>query len=150
MLPEATSDPPQRTRECAVDLRFACSWLSSCFDGVFVQTSFQIRNRRAHGFRRGATWNNLRGNGIFNRRTLQKIFFKERRNLLHVSERQLRPRLSLTFCLVQHFSNQVVRLAERNTAVYEIIGGVGGEQCGIGSGSTQAASVEIGGKCRNH
>src|SRR5258707_11202190 len=145
MLPEATSDPPQRTREYAVDLRFACSWLGSLCGGCFVETSFQIRNRRAHRFRRGATWNNLRGNGIFNRRTLQKIFFKERRNFLHLSERKLRPGLPLALRFAQHFPDEIMRLAERHTAMDQIVGCVGGKQDGIRRSSTQAVGVEFGG-----
>src|SRR5258708_22886804 len=118
MLSEPTSDPPQRMRECVVDLRIACSWLSSCFGGEFVQTVLQNRDSGTDAFGRGAAENNLVGDHVLYRRTVQEVFLEDGRNLLHVRERKLRPGLPLALRFAQHFPHESMRLANRHTAMY--------------------------------
>src|SRR5260370_9495823 len=115
-LPEATSDPAQpRRRRIAVSLLDLHSWFGSCFGGFFVETSFQIPDGVRDAFGRGAAGNNLVGDHVLYRRTVQEIFLEQRRNLLHVIERKLRPRFSLALGFTQNFPNKIVRLPERNT-----------------------------------
>src|SRR3989442_2284814 len=124
-LPEGTSDPPRRRRrKIGASLLGFHSWLGSCFAGFFVETRFQIRDGGTDAFGGCAPGNNLVGDHVLDRRTVQKILLEEGRNLLHIFERKLRPRFSLALCFAQNFTDKIVRVPERNTFVNEIVGGV--------------------------
>src|SRR5947209_18198842 len=61
-LPEGTSDPPQPRRGIiAVLLPGLHSWFGSCFDGFFVETSFQTCDSVSDAFGRGTAGDFFRG-----------------------------------------------------------------------------------------
>src|SRR5882762_8798079 len=143
-LPEGTSDPPQRQRgRIVVSLLGLHSWLGSCFGGFLVETCFQIGNGGAHVFGRGAAVNFFRRERGVNAEALREIGFKGRRDLFQSFERKSRPRNILFLGLAQHFADDVVRLAEGNAFVHEIVRGFGGKQGGIGRRNFQSVSVEL-------
>src|SRR5579864_485005 len=152
-LPEGTSSPrserrAQRVGEFLKDLRFAGSWFGSCFCGFFVETSFQIGDRRAHAFGRSAAGNFFRGKGRFDAETFRKIGIKRGRNLFELFQWQGSERNALLFRFAQDFADDVVRLAERNALANKIIRCFGRQQRGIGSGGAQTLGVELRGSQR--
>src|SRR5467141_2632351 len=143
-LPEGTSDPPQRQRgRIGVSLLGLRSWLGSCFGGFLVETCFQIGNGGAHVFGRGAAVNFFRRERGVNAEALREIGFKRRRDFFQSFERKSRPRNILFLGFTQHFADDVVRLAEGNAFLHEIVRGFGGKQGGIGRRSFQSVSVEL-------
>ena len=143
-LPEETSDPPQpRRRIIAVSLLGLHSWFGSYFGGFLVETSFQIRDGVTNAFGRRTAGNFFRSQRRFHAEALREISFKCRRNVLECLERECRPGYVLFLGFVQHFADDVVRLAKGNAFVHQVVGCFGGKQRGIGCRSFQSVGVEF-------
>src|SRR6202011_3657019 len=85
-LTEGTSDPPRGARFFVLRPQLACSWLGSCFDGFFVETSFQIRDGVTNAFGRRAAGNFFRCKRGRNAEATREISVKCRRDFLECFE----------------------------------------------------------------
>src|SRR5438046_5439716 len=121
-LPEGTSDPPQPRRELiAVLLPGFHSWFGSCFDGFFIETSFQIRDGLRNALGPSSAGNFLRGKRCVNAQALRKITVKCRRDFLKPIERHRCPRDILLLGFAEHFADDVMRLTEGNAFADQIV-----------------------------
>jgi len=127
--PEGTSDPPQQRRGI-----IAVSLLAYIHGLAPVLVAFLLR-RRSKFAMASLTLSGAVPPGTFfaaqrrfHAEAFGEIGFKRGRDVLENFERQRRPRNILFLGFAQHFADDVVRLAERNSFVHKIVRRFGREQ----------------------